>query len=174
MYYNMRMKTLRRNASVAEARAAAGRTARLSAPHSASVVLLRSIHDAERDLATGHLRDAGSSAEREAHEGALKAKIEATKAALATRERELAAVEAVFDEATARSQQLVDSYVRRMLARKALRNALKAPRKALRNALRLPFALLPACHVPCSSGHGAPLYGAPPNRASVCVCSGGA
>ena len=39
----------------------------------------------------------------------------ATRRALTTRERELAAVEAAFSEAAARSQELVDGYVRRML-----------------------------------------------------------
>lgn len=119
IYYNMRMKTLRRNASDAAARASLGRAHRLVKPRAAYAVLLRALRDAERELGTVQANPPPTNevmrTERQNWMMALQVKIATTRDALYEREKELKMVEALFADATDRSQHLVDSYVRRMM-----------------------------------------------------------
>lgn len=119
IYYNMRMKTLRRNASDAAARASFGRAHRLVKPRAAYAVLLRALRDAERELGTVRANPPPANevmrVERENWIKALEVKIQMTRDALYDREKELKMIEALFQDAAERSQHLVDSYVRRMM-----------------------------------------------------------
>ena len=104
MYYNMRMKTLRRNSSVAVARAAAGRDHRMAGPRAAFALLLRALRDAEREQSIGPMDEeaagAPGSAQRMLRDRQLAAKIAALKDALTARQKEIAAVEAAFADAS--------------------------------------------------------------------------
>lgn len=152
------MKTLRRNASDAAARAAFGRAHRLVKPRAAYAVLLRALRDAERELGTVRANPPPANevmkAERDNWIRALEVKIGMTRDALHERERELKMIDALFADAEERSQQLVDSYIRRMMARPPAR------RRASTEPPRAPF--LPLTFLSAVCGFSVPAHQPPP------------